>query len=182
MQQEAMERVKPGVEWEDLHILTHRILVERFLELGIFHNGSTDEIMAARISVGFYPHGLGHTLGMDTHDTAGHADYNDSDPMVRYLRIRRKLEANMVVTVEPGCYFNEFLLNPLFKDPTKSKYINKQVLDRYMPVGGVRLVDDVRVTSHGFENFTKVTKDADEVAALVRAGLDKGRDGFHCVV
>lgn len=182
MQTEAMQRVKPGVQWEDLHILTHRILVERFLELGIFHNGTADEIMEARLSTGFYPHGLGHTLGMDTHDTAGRANYDDPDPMLRYLRIRRKLEKNMVVTVEPGCYFNEFLLKPILEDPARSKYINRDVLDRYMPVGGVRIEDDVLVTADGFENFTKITKNADEVAAIVRDGLAKGPNGFHVVV
>lgn len=182
MQKQSMEAVKPGARWEDLHILTHRLLVEHFLKLGIFKNGTVDEIMESRISTAFYPHGLGHTLGMDTHDTAGRANYEDPDVMLRYLRIRRTLKEGMMVTVEPGIYFNHFLIDPVLKDSERSKYIDTDVLDKYWTVGGVRIEDDVLVTKEGYENFTKITSDADEVAKIVKKGIEKGRNHFHNVV
>lgn len=183
MQTQTMEGVKPGIQWENLHLLAHKILIKHFLKLGIFvHGTSEEEILASRVSTAFLPHGLGHMLGMDTHDTGGKANYSDSDVMFRYLRIRRKLQANMVVTVEPGIYFNQFLIDPFKSDPKTYKMINWDVLEKYMPVGGIRLEDDVRVTESGFENFTKITRDADEISSIVKAGIQKGRSHFHVIV
>ncbi|KAF5096483.1 hypothetical protein D0Z03_001605 [Geotrichum reessii] len=182
MQTQTMNKVKPGQSWDDLHLLSHRILVQKFLEFGIFQNGTIDEILEARTSVAFLPHGLGHMLGMDTHDVAGFPDYEDPDPMFRYLRLRRNLKAGNVVTVEPGIYFNKFLLEPYLNDKNHLKYINKEVLDKYMSVGGVRIEDDVLVTKDGFENLTKITSDPDEVASIVKKGIEKGRSHFHVIV
>lgn len=182
MQTQAMEAVRPGVLWDDLHILTHRLLVRHFLKLGIFKGGSEDEILESRISAAFYPHGLGHMLGMETHDTAGYPNYQDADPILRYLRIRRELEEGMYVTVEPGIYFNRFLIEPVLKDESKAKYVDQQVLEKYWAVGGVRLEDDVLVTKDGFENFTKIIKDPEEVSKLVKEGISKGRNHFHNLI
>ncbi|ANB15614.1 putative Xaa-Pro dipeptidase [Sugiyamaella lignohabitans] len=182
MQTQTMNRVAPGVSWDNLHQLSHEILIKHFLELGIFKNGTPEEILESRISASFYPHGLGHMLGMDTHDTAGLANYDDPDPMFKYLRIRRNLQANMVVTVEPGIYFNKFLLEPVLSNPEQAKYIDEKVLEKYLPVGGIRIEDDVLVTDKGFYDLTKITKDADEIAKIVKAGISKGRDHFHVVV
>jgi Xaa-Pro dipeptidase len=93
--------LKTGVQWEDVHILAHKIAIEGLLELGIL-KGDAEEILKARTSVAFFPHGLGHYLGMDTHDTGGHPNYEDSDRIFRYLRVRGKLPEGSVVTVEPG--------------------------------------------------------------------------------
>lgn len=183
MQDQCMARVRAGVHWDELHQLSHRILAQRLIDLGIFKPEFTvDEIFDSRVTTAFYPHGLGHVLGMDTHDCGGNPNYNDPDPMMAYLRIRRPLETNMVVTVEPGCYFNDFLLEPVLANPEKSKYIDTDVLKRYMSVGGVRIEDDVLVLDNGYENFTKMTKDPKEISDIVKKGLAKGRAGFHVVV
>lgn len=183
MQKQTMEKVRAGVSWDDLHKLSHKILVERLLELGIFNKEfSAEEIFESRVSTAFYPHGLGHVLGMDTHDCGGKPNYEDKDPMLQYLRLRRTLETHMVVTVEPGCYFNDFLLEPVLNDASKSKYINVDVLKQYMTVGGVRIEDDVLVLQDGFENLTQITKDPKEISDIVKKGIAKGRDGFHVVV
>lgn len=179
MQKETMERIRPGVQWEDLHFLAHRILIDEFLKLGLFIDGTAEEIFKSGISNAFYPHGLGHMMGLEVHDTGGKPNYDDPNPMVRYLRIRRKLMAGMVVTVEPGCYFNDFLLAPHVKS---HNYINWSLLEKYKPVGGVRIEDDVLVTPTGFENLTTVPSDVDEVAAIVREGISKGRNHFHNLV
>lgn len=178
MQQKTMRKIQPGVHWEDLHFLSHRILINGLLDLGIFKSEySVSEIFKSNASVGFYPHGLGHMLGMDTHDTGGHPDYNSEDPKLRYLRIRRELKTGMVVTVEPGCYFNKVTLERFAG--ANCKYIDYDVLERYMPVGGIRIEDDVLVTEKGFRNLTKITSDEEEIEQIVQAGLNKK---FHNVV
>lgn len=101
MQTESMAMLKEGVLWEDVHSLAHRIAIRGLLELGILR-GSEEELFEKRISVAFFPHGLGHYLGMDTHDTGGNPNYEDKDTMFRYLRVRGRLPAGSVVTVEPG--------------------------------------------------------------------------------
>ncbi len=137
MQLEVIAMLKEGVMWDDAHLLAHKIAIDGLLELGIL-KGDKDEILKKRTSNAFFPHGLGHYLGMDTHDTGGNANYSDPDPMFRYLRVRGALPAGSVITVEPGVYFSEFLIAPYLKDPEHSKFIDKAVLDKYWDVGGVR--------------------------------------------
>ena len=108
---------------------------------------------------------------MDTHDVGGRANYSDPDPLLCYLRIRRKLEPNMVVTNEPGCYFS-FLLEEVLNNPGQAKFINRDVLDKYWYVGGVRIEDDVLITPT-VRDFYKITKDPAEISKIVKAGLAK---------
>ncbi len=173
MNKQTMDGVKEGVLWDDLHLLAHKILIEDFLKLGIFKSEfSADKILESRVSAIFLPHGLGHMLGMNTHDTGGRANYDDPDVLFRYLRIRRTLLAGMVVTIEPGIYFSKFVLDHFLEDKEKDygQYIDFDILKKYWDVGGVRLEDDVVVLKDGFVNLTEVPKDADEVARIVREG------------
>jgi Xaa-Pro dipeptidase len=101
MQTECIAMLKEGVRWDDVHALAHRIAIRGLLKLGILR-GSEEELFEKRVSVAFFPHGLGHYLGMDTHDTGGNPNYEDKDTMFRYLRVRANLPAGSVVTVEPG--------------------------------------------------------------------------------
>ncbi|ODQ64789.1 hypothetical protein NADFUDRAFT_52412 [Nadsonia fulvescens var. elongata DSM 6958] len=183
MQKQCIKAVKPGAHWDELHILSHTILIKHFLALGIFKSDfSIEEILKSRVSCSFLPHGLGHLLGLDTHDVGGKPNYLDEDIMFRYLRLRRDLQAGMVVTVEPGVYFNHFIIDPYVKDEKTSKFFDEAILAKYWAVGGIRLEDDIIVTPAGYENITKITSDIDEVAKTVKAGLKKGRKQFHCVV
>lgn len=102
MQKAAMAESKAGASWDSIHTIAHRVAIEGLLKLGILKGGSTEEITNARTSCAFLPHGLGHLLGMDTHDTGGNPNYKDKDPMFRYLRKRGVLRAGEVITVEPG--------------------------------------------------------------------------------
>ncbi|KAF2395779.1 hypothetical protein EJ06DRAFT_534712 [Trichodelitschia bisporula] len=169
MQKECMAMIMPGVSWEAVHEHAHKVAIDGLLEMGIL-KGDRKEIFEARTSVAFFPHGLGHYLGMDTHDTGGNPDYADPDPMFKYLRVRGKLPAGSVVTVEPGIYFCEYIIEPYLKDPKHSKYISKAVLDRFWDVGGVRIEDDVLVTEDGFENLTTTPKEVSEIEELVCSG------------
>ncbi|KAK0186968.1 metallopeptidase family M24-domain-containing protein [Armillaria mellea] len=182
MQKSAMDIIKPGVHWDAVQLLCHRVLVRGFQKLGIFKSpdspasgswNAEEAILASGVSSAFFPHGLGHSLGMDVHDVPsvskpavndtirkgielGHSSFYD------YLRLRLPLEAGMVVTVEPGCYFSPHLLAPV----RESKHINHDVLKRYEPVGGVRIEDVVLIIDGGFENLTTVKSDTKWVEAV----------------
>lgn len=138
MQKECTSMLKEGVLWEDVHARAHEVAIEGLLDIGIL-KGKKIEIFKKRTSVAFFPHGLGHYLGMDTHDTGGHANYKDSDSMFKYLRVRGKLPAGSVITVEPGVYFCRFIIEPYLEDPGHRRFIDKEVLERYWNVGGVRI-------------------------------------------
>ncbi|SCU81036.1 LANO_0B01816g1_1 [Lachancea nothofagi CBS 11611] len=183
MQTQVMSEIKPGVSWEKLHLLAHRVLIKRFVKLGIFKSKfSEDEIMSRKASLSFFPHGLGHLLGLDTHDVGGHANYNDPDPLLQYLRLRRPLQEGMIVTNEPGIYFNPFLIKEyLEKHPERLEVVNQNTMQKYMYVGGVRIEDDILVTNEGFDNLTGITSDPDEIEKIVSEGLSKGRSHFHVV-
>lgn len=182
MQQETMSMIKPGVHWDDVHMRAHRVMIHEFIQLGIFKNCDEDEIFKLNVSAGFFPHGLGHLLGMDTHDVGGRPNYEDPDPKLRYLRLRRELQAGMVLTDEPGVYFSPFLLKDILKDDKTAQYINKDVLDKYYYVGGVRIEDDLLITEDGYENFTKITSDPHEISKIIRTAMAKDKSQFHNVV
>lgn len=157
MQDAAYAMMRAGAMWEEVHAQTHRVAISGLKRAGILV-GEEDEIFDKRVSCAFYPHGLGHYLGMDTHDTGGHANYEDSDPMFKYLRVRGRLPEHAVITNEPGLYFCRFLIEPLLETPEMAKYIDRRVLERYWEVGGVRIEDDVLITADGYENLTDTPK------------------------
>jgi len=194
MQEAALGRMRPGADWEKIHLLMHHILVEGLLDLGLLkkpdavikQGDPTDnlrddaregrerqklvaDILESRISSAFLPHGLGHALGLDVHSSplASRPDGPSKHPLAKYLRFVGTLQESHVITVEPGCYFNPFLLEP-FKD---SPYLNHEVLAKYMPVGGVRIEDDILITKNGFHNFTSAVKSVEEIEALCQSGL-----------
>lgn len=138
MQHQCINALKAGVLWDSIHELAHKIAIKGLLDLGIL-KGDAEQIFKARTSVAFFPHGLGHYLGMDTHDTGGNANYADKDSMFRYLRVRGTLPARSVITVEPGIYFCRFIIEPYLEDAEQSKFIDKKVLEKYWSVGGVRI-------------------------------------------
>ena len=110
MQNQCLDMIKAGMMWEDIHARAHRIAIAGLLKLGIL-KGTEDEIFEKGISVAFFPHGLGHYLGMDTHDVGGEPNYEDKNPMFRYLRLRGALVNRGAVTVEPGV--RKFLLSSM---------------------------------------------------------------------
>lgn len=158
--------LKDGVVWDDVHLTAHKIAIDGLLSVGIL-KGDKDEILQSRTSVAFFPHGLGHYLGMDTHDTGGNPNYGDEDKLFRYLRVRGSVPAGSVITVEPGIYFCKFIIEPYLKDPKHSKYIDEEVLNKYWDVGGIRIEDNVLVTADGSENLTSVLKKPQDLEAVI---------------
>ncbi|KAH6712086.1 putative Xaa-Pro aminopeptidase pepP [Leptodontidium sp. 2 PMI_412] len=166
MQLVCIDMLKEGVIWDHVHLKAHEIAIEGLLKLGILQ-GAKEDIMRTRTSVAFFPHGLGHYLGMDTHDTGGHANYADKDTIFRYLRVRGALPAGAIITVEPGIYFCRFIIEPYLRDPVHAAYINFDVLNKYWDVGGVRIEDNLLITKDGYVNLTTAVKDVAEMEKLI---------------
>ena len=163
--------VKPGVHWDTIHLHAHRVLVDEFLKLGIFI-GSREKILESGVTAAFFPHGLGHSLGLDVHDSRqllkGHVDIpaesNVAPKLYTYLRIRRPLQSGMVLTVEPGCYFAPQLLEE--HGVWSSSLVDQEVLKGYTQVGGVRIEDAIVVRNDGAENLTVVRRDRASVEEM----------------
>ncbi|UPX16723.1 Xaa-Pro dipeptidase [Ascochyta rabiei] len=193
MQESCIERLAPGVRYLDLHILAHQIAIDGLLKLGILHNGTREEIYKAGTSRAFFPHGLGHHVGLEVHDVGqaelmsvrgGKAVFEQAPSLfpenfhmpVYDLALchaptdtqSSQLEEGMVVTVEPGIYFSVYALQQFYlPSPIHSRFINQKVLQGYLPVGGVRIEDDILITSRGYENLTTAPK-GDRMFDIIR--------------
>jgi len=164
--------IKPKVHWDTIHLHAHRVLVDGFLSMGIFL-GSRDEILRSGLTAAFFPHGLGHSLGLDVHDSRQYLkDQHVEVPsqsattpkLYTYLRIRRPLELGMVLTVEPGCYFAPQLMEE--HGVWTSPLVDHKVLKEYVTVGGVRIEDAVVVRADTAENLTVVGRERSWVEAM----------------
>ncbi|KAF1830741.1 putative Xaa-Pro aminopeptidase pepP [Decorospora gaudefroyi] len=169
MQHQCINALKAGVVWDKIHELAHKFAIKGLLDLGIL-KGDAKVLFQKRTSVAFFPHGLGHYLGMDTHDTGGNANYADKDVMFRYLRTRGVLPERSVITVEPGIYFCKFIIDPYLENEEQKQYIDEKVLEKYWSVGGVRIEDDVLITKDGVENLTPTPKEIEDIVRLVKSG------------
>jgi Xaa-Pro dipeptidase len=169
--QTVIDSLKPGVEWEDMHRLASLVILRGLVKAGILV-GDEEELVKNHVAALFLPHGLGHSLGIDVHDAGGYPFGVEriDEPGIRYLRMRRKLEEGMVVTVEPGIYFVNVLLDNALQDPDMSRFLNADVLKRYRKVGGVRIEDDVLITSTGTLVLTdKVPKTIPEIELIMKS-------------
>lgn len=169
----VMSAMKPGVWWPDMHRLADRIHLEELARIGIL-SGSVDAMLQAHLGAVFMPHGLGHFLGIDVHDVGGYPEGVEriDEPGLRSLRTARHLEPGMVLTVEPGIYFIDHLLDEALADPARSCFFNRDVLQHYRGFGGVRIEEDVVVTDSGTELLTCVPRTVEEIEACM-AGSDK---------
>ncbi|KAJ9221349.1 hypothetical protein DTO271D3_8991 [Paecilomyces variotii] len=180
MQEECIKRIRKGVRFLDLHILAHVIAIEGLLDLGILKGGSTEEIRKCGVSRVFFPHGLGHHVGLEVHDVSEKsimaASGEQEDDSVLVPPTSRSpctfsaptLEPGMIVTVEPGVYFSRLALQNAKQQPY-AKYIDFNVAARYIPVGGVRIEDDILVTDGGYENLTTAPK-GEKMLEIIRRG------------
>ncbi|KAI7901048.1 peptidase M24, structural domain-containing protein, partial [Cokeromyces recurvatus] len=168
MQKACLNACKAGVAWEEIHNIATKVACDGLLECGILV-GDKEEILANHVVAAFFPHGIGHMLGLDVHDLGGYPEGTEriDAPGIRNLRMRRNLQSGFVVTVEPGVYFCDFLIDPVLNDPKTGKYINKDVLNKYKPVGGVRIEDNIVITQDGYHNLTTVPKEIEEIEALM---------------
>ena len=154
-QQTLINGIGLGLSYLDLHERMHHDIAELLVAFG-FVTCSAEAAFDQRLTDAFFPHGLGHLLGLQTHDvggrlTAGQA--NNSKPSDRFptLRLTRQIEANQIFTVEPGIYFIPMLIDSV-KNPAD---IDRDRVQAFVPFGGIRIEDNVLATENGHENLTR---------------------------
>jgi Xaa-Pro dipeptidase len=151
-------KVRAGQSYPDLHNHAHHILAGILREQD-FIRMSPESAVETGVSTAFFPHGLGHPIGLQVHDVAGFQKGDSGGTIARpaahpYLRFTRTLEPRMVVTIEPGIYFIDLLLAKL-RDKPQSKDINWDKVDKFRRYGGIRIEDDIVCTSGEPENLTR---------------------------
>lgn len=159
--QAAVAAVRPGVEYREIHLLAARTIAAGLVELGILR-GDPDSLVERDAHALFFPHGVGHLLGLDVHDmedlgdVAGYATGRSrSDRFgLGFLRLDRPLAENMVVTIEPGFYQVPALLHDPERRDRYHDCVNWERLAAFADVRGIRIEDDVWVTETGAEVLT----------------------------
>jgi len=151
MQLRLCDRIKAGAPYEELHDESHRQVSAILKDAGLAR-GSVEEIDAKGISRVFYPHGLGHSLGLQTHDVGCRPI--DPKPENPFLRNTTKIDEGQVFTIEPGLYFIDALLAELRSKP-EGKLVDWNLVEALAPLGGIRIEDDVHVTDAGVRNLTR---------------------------
>lgn len=154
---DLVSRVRAGVDYKELFLDSHRAIAGVLRDFDIIRVGA-DEALESGLSSVFYPHGLGHFLGLQTHDVAGLID-NRGEPIARpdghpALRLTRVLEEGNVLTVEPGLYFIDTLLNKWRADGDAAA-INWERVEALKPCGGIRIEDNVVVRENDCDNLTR---------------------------
>jgi Xaa-Pro aminopeptidase len=174
-QMKAIQLIKPGIPYRDVHLEVARVIASGLKDLGLMR-GDVEEAVGVGAHALFFPHGLGHMLGLDVHDMEGlgenYVGYTDkirrSDQFgLAYLRLARELEPGFVVTVEPGIYFIPALIDQWQKEKKFKNFINYEKVEQYKNFGGVRIEDDVLVTAKGHrvlgQSIPKTIKDVESV-------------------
>jgi Xaa-Pro dipeptidase len=169
---------KPGVSYVDCHKTAEAEILKALVKIGIVVLGNNDktiqDLVELRLGAVFMPHGLGHLLGLDTHDVGGYLPGHPERsllPGLKSLRMSRILQKDMVLTIEPGCYFIDHLLDQALQDPVVSQYLNGDLLQEYRGYGGVRLEDVVHITTEGVVNFTLCPRTPEEIEHVMAGGM-----------
>jgi Xaa-Pro aminopeptidase len=151
----AIELCRPGVEWRDVHRAAALAIAEGLVELGILR-GEPDSLVESGAAWLFFPHGIGHFVGLGVRDAGGRTADRRNDPApYPNLRIDLQLDVGMVVTVEPGIY----MVPALLEDPERrARHRDEVVWDRVdgmLDFGGIRIEDNVLITEEGHEVITR---------------------------
>jgi len=158
MQRDIVDQVEAGIDYRELHIGTHKMLAAILVDAELA-TGDPDTLLETGVTAAFFPHGLGHLLGIQVHDVGGFME-NESGKSIDppsghpFLRLTRVLEENMVLTIEPGLYAIDMLLKNLRGTPAEN-HVNWKTVDWLRPYGGIRIEDDVRVMVKDRENLTR---------------------------
>jgi Xaa-Pro dipeptidase len=158
MELEIVNRVQVGVDYRELHIGTHKLLAGVLVDAELA-TGNPDTLLETGVTSAFFPHGLGHLLGIQVHDVGGFME-NESGTTIDppsghpFLRLTRVLEEDMVLTIEPGLYAIDMLLENLRGTPAEN-HVNWATVDWLRPFGGIRIEDNVRVLVNDRENLTR---------------------------
>ena len=157
----CIAQLSPGVEYEDIHLLAATAIAEGLVNLGILQ-GNPQDLVEMDAHALFFPHGIGHLLGLDVHDMedlgdlAGYAEGRNRSSRfgLGYLRLNRPLHPGMLVTIEPGFYQVPAILNDANVRLKYANIVNWQRLADFADVRGIRIEDNVLITDTGREVLT----------------------------
>ena len=158
MQLACIDSIKTGQDYVDLHINAH-IEISKIIKQFGFVDMSAEAMLETGVSNTFFPHGLGHLIGLQVHDVGGQfldssGTSNPPPSNHPFLRSTRKMESRMAFTIEPGLYF----IDSLLKEQRKGKYaqaFNWEKIQSFMPYGGIRIEDDIVIQNDGVLNMTR---------------------------
>jgi len=173
----VIAQLKPGIRYFDMHMLAARTMAEGLKAIGLM-KGNVEDAVAAGAHTLFFPHGLGHMMGMDVHDLESlgenYVGYDDSIQRATafgtaYLRLAKTLKPGFVLTVEPGCYFIPALIDQFRQEGKFKEFIDYDKVETYKDFGGIRIEDDVLITENGKKVFGKpIPKTVEEVESTMR--------------
>jgi len=171
----AVELLKPGILFREVHLFACEKLVEGLHQLGLM-KGDIKEAVALGAHALFFPCGLGHMMGLDTHDMENlgeqYVGYNKSIKQskqfgLKSLRLGKELEEGFVITVEPGLYFNPDLINEWSAEKKFESFINYDRQENFKNVSGIRIEEDFLISTQGSQLLGKpLAKTADEIEEL----------------
>lgn len=173
----CIEQMKPGVEYREIHLLAALKIAEGLVNLGIL-KGQPSDLVEQDAHALFFPHGIGHLLGLDVHDMEDLGDLAGyTEGRIRserfglgYLRLNRPLQAGMLVTIEPGFYQVPAILQDEENREKYQEVVNWEKLKQFADVRGIRIEDDVLITETGTEVLTaNLPNQASQVEALVQS-------------
>jgi len=172
----AIEAMKPGKPYKEIHLQVAKIFASGLKEVGLM-KGDTDTAVKEGAHALFFPHGLGHMMGLDVHDMENLGeDYVGYDETVKrsdqfglaYLRMAKALQPGHVITVEPGIYFIPALIDKWKAENKFTDFINYAKVEEYKSFGGIRIEDDVLVTANGHRVLGKpIPKAVDEIESIM---------------
>jgi len=176
-QETAIQNIKPGIMFKDIHLQSASVIASGLKEIGLMR-GDTDAAVHAGAHALFFPHGLGHMIGLDVHDMENlgedfvgydHTVERSSQFGLAYLRLAKKLEPGNVLTVEPGIYFIPALIDQWLAEKKFDQFIDYEKVEAYRDFGGIRIEDDVLVTQDGSQvlgkSIPKTVAEVEEVTA-----------------
>jgi Xaa-Pro aminopeptidase len=173
----VIEAASPERSNKELHLIAARTIARGLVDSGLME-GDPDDAVAAGAHALFFPHGIGHMLGLDVHDMEDLGDivgYPEGEQRstqfgLSLLRMTRQLEPGFVITVEPGIYFNQVLIDRWHAEGLHRDFIRYDRLEALRGFGGVRIEDDVLITQDGCRVLgPPIPKTVDEVEAAVGA-------------
>jgi Xaa-Pro aminopeptidase len=156
MQVGTIDMIKPGISYRDAHLGACRILAEGLCAMDLMRGNPMDAVDAGAHAL-FFPHGIGHMLGLDVHDmedlgdVVGYArrEKRSGQFGLNFLRLSRPLEPGFVLTVEPGIYFIPALIDRWQQEGLHKEFVNYDKINAFRKFGGIRIEDNILVTSTG---------------------------------
>ena len=175
MQKTALDMLRPGINYRDVHLGAAYCGVEGLIQLGLMQ-GDPAAIVEQGAYAMFFPHGVGHPLGLDVHDMEGLGEENVgyTEEIKRStlfglnaLRFAKPLKVGHIMTVEPGIYFGSLLIQQWRKQGKFKEFINYDALNDYLDFGGVRIEDNIIITNDGYENLSAtIPSELDKIEAF----------------